>query len=192
MSKSRLEAYTDAIIAIIITIIILSFQMPESYELSALIKMKFSFGTYILSFLTLSMYWVNHHHMFQIVKNIDGKVLWLNILFLFFVSLFPFATMWLSNYFGKVVPTVFYSSVFMMSNITYCTLSKYLVKINEKEVSTIKLINSRKKEEISIVSSILIVILSYFLPKFVIVGYFIIFLMWLKPSKFVENFLSEN
>lgn len=190
MSKSRLEAFTDGILAIIITVIVLSFQMPSGFGIEDLIAMRFSFATYASSFFIISLYWINHHDMFQIIKIIDRRVLWLNIMFLFFVSFYPFANIWVSKYFGQVIPTMFYCGVFMFANLSYCMLSKYLVKINKKEVECIELLNQNRKEEISIALSILMFVLSYYAPRLTIYGGVLICLMWMIPNRYIQSFFG--
>lgn len=98
MSKNRLEAFTDAVIAIIMTILVLELHEPSSDTWQALSALGSRFLIYIISFFTLVIYWNNHHHMFQVVHKVNGKVLWANSFFLFALSLFPFATSWISEY----------------------------------------------------------------------------------------------
>ena len=104
MSKTRLEAFTDAVIAIIMTILVLDFVVPAEPTFAALWKMRFKFLIYILSFISLAIYWNNHHHLLQISKKINGRVLWHNMAFILCLSFFPFTTAWVDEHLFDMAP----------------------------------------------------------------------------------------
>ena len=104
MNKSRLEAFTDAVIAIIMTILVLELARPDSDTWESLTKILPHLGVYFISFIMLAVYWVNHHHLLQSINKINGKVLWINMFFLFVLSLMPFVSNWVSHYLNSFVP----------------------------------------------------------------------------------------
>ncbi|EOH91562.1 ferrochelatase [Enterococcus villorum] len=127
MPKNRLEAFTDAVIAIIMTILVLELHKPEADTWQALTALGYRFLIYIVSFFTLGIYWNNHHHMFQVVRKVNGRVIWANSFFIFALSLFPFATSWISEYSHSLVPEITYGVVTLGANIAYYLLARELV-----------------------------------------------------------------
>lgn len=130
MTKERLLAYTDAIIAIIITIMVLEFKTPHTADWGALYEMRHIFMAYILSFVFLSIYWNNHHHTFQVIEKINGKTLWVNNLFIFFLSLIPFTTAWMAeNHFASNT-IIAYGVILLACALCYTFLIKNLFSIH--------------------------------------------------------------
>ena len=127
MPKNRLEAFTDAVIAIIMTILVLELHEPSTDTWNALAALGYRFFIYIISFITLGIYWNNHHHLFQVVHKVNGRVLWANSFFLFSLSLFPFATSWISEYSHSLVPEITYGVITLSANIAYYLLARELV-----------------------------------------------------------------
>ena len=135
MSKSRLEAFSDGVLAIIITIIILGIKPPESKEWHALLKLFPKFLSYILSFIYVGFYWNNHHHMFQAVKNgVKGNILWSNLALLFWLSLIPVATAWMGEHNFEQNPVILYGFVLLMNAISYWILANLIIKTKEKSL----------------------------------------------------------
>ena len=135
MSKSRLEAFSDGVLAIIITIIILGIKPPESKEWHALLKLFPKFLSYILSFIYVGIYWNNHHHMFQAVKNgVKGNILWSNLALLFWLSLIPVATAWMGEHNFEQNPVILYGFVLLMNAISYWILANLIIKTKEKSL----------------------------------------------------------
>src|SRR5262245_21895077 len=127
VDKGRLEAFSDGVIAILITIMVLELRTPAGATLDALRPLTPVFLTYVLSFIYLGIYWNNHHHMFQAVERVNGKILWANLHLLFWLSLIPFATGWLGQYHAAAVPTAAYGAVLIMAGIAYTILVVVLV-----------------------------------------------------------------
>ena len=124
MNKGRLEAFTDAVIAIILTILVLELQPPHSGSLASLWQLRGVFAIYLVSFLTLIVYWNNHHHLFQLVERIDWRVMWANSFFMLVVSMFPFSTSWVGEgHVGTFGPELAYGFVILMANISYVLFS---------------------------------------------------------------------
>lgn len=131
MNKGRLEAFTDAVIAIILTILVLELNPPHSGSLASLWELRGVFGIYLVSFLTLMVYWNNHHHLFQLVKRIDWRVMWANSLFMLAISMFPFATSWVGEgHVDAFGPELIYGFVVLMANISYLLLVETLRRVN--------------------------------------------------------------
>src|SRR6187200_2441071 len=122
MNKSRLEAFSDGVIAIIITIMILEIKAPESNSFESLISVIPAFLSYVLSFAYVAIYWNNHHHMLQVTKKVNGSVLWANIFLLFWLSLIPFGTSWIGSQNFSAVPMSLYGFILLMCAISYFTL----------------------------------------------------------------------
>src|ERR1051325_8466102 len=129
MSKGRLEAFSDAVLAIIITIMVLEFKVPDSDELKALWPLWPKFLSYVLSFTYIAIYWNNHHHMMHAVTRISGAVLWTNVHLLFWLSLVPFATAWMGENHFSAMPVAVYGLVLVFAAIAYFILTRALLRI---------------------------------------------------------------
>src|SRR5688500_3458580 len=127
MSKGRMEAFSDGVIAIIITIMVLELAVPHEAELSALRPLIPAFLSYVLSFIYIGIYWNNHHHMLQVVKRVDGRVLWANLHLLFWLSLIPFGTAWMGENDFAAWPVAAYGLILMFAGIAYFILSRALI-----------------------------------------------------------------
>lgn len=138
MPKNRLEAFTDAVIAIIMTILVLELHQPNTDTWQALSALGYRFMIYIVSFFTLVIYWNNHHHMFQVVHKVNWRVLWANSFFIFALSFFPFVTSWISEYSHSLAPEITYGVVTLGANIAYYILARELVQSDPKNKKNIK------------------------------------------------------
>jgi uncharacterized membrane protein len=138
MNKSRLEAFSDAVIAIVMTIMVLELKIPHGTTVDVLLPLVPVFLAYVLSFIYLAIYWNNHHHMLQAARNINGKVLWANMHRWFWLSLIPFATGWMGENHFEALPTAVYGTVLLMAAVSYTILQKNLVRHGKEENSTLK------------------------------------------------------
>lgn len=187
VEKSRLESFTDAIIAIIMTILVLELKVPHSAEFSALWDMKEQILVYALSFFLLAIYWVNHHHLMNMATKVNGKILWISIIMLFWMTLIPFVTAWVGAYTDSLVPSVTYGVIFLLTNISYGFLSNELIKENGKNSKVYNVYNKNTKMSLTIVLSILVNFLAFISPILVLLGCLIISIMWVIPSKKAEQ-----
>src|SRR2546426_1607314 len=130
MGKGRLEAFSDGVIAVIITIMVLELKAPHGTDLAALAPVAPALLTYVLSFVYVGIYWNNHHHMLHAAQHIDGRVLWANLHLLFWLSLVPFTTGWVGEYPTAAIPTAIYGGVFLMAGVAWLLLQDALVKRN--------------------------------------------------------------
>src|SRR5437870_5212827 len=130
MGKGRLEAFSDGVIAVIITIMVLELKAPHGTDLAALAPVAPALLTYVLSFVYVGIYWNNHHHMLHAAQHIDGRVLWANLHLLFWLSLVPFTTGWVGEYPRAAIPTAVYGGVFLMAGVAWLLLQDALVRRN--------------------------------------------------------------
>lgn len=142
MNKFRLEAFSDGVIAIIITIMVLEMKVPEGHELSTLTPLISVFFSYLLSFVFVGIYWNNHHHLFQAVHHVNGKVLWANMHLLFWLSLIPFSTGWMGESHFAQWPVVMYGVILLGSAIAYTLIIHALLAIHECDTPLVRAIGS--------------------------------------------------
>lgn len=187
MHKGRLEAFSDGVLAIIITIMVLEMKAPESTDIKSLLPIIPIFLSYILSFIYVGIYWINHHHIFQAVEKVNARILWANLNLLFWLSLIPFTTSWLGENHLSAMPVALYGCVLFISGISYRILEKTLAKYNNKAETLLKAVEKGKKENISIILY-LTAIPSAFLSVYIsIVCYLIVAMLWIIPHKRIEE-----
>lgn len=192
MTKGRLEAFSDAVLAIIITIMVLEIKAPDEPTFEALVPLFPIFLSYVLSFFYIAIYWVNHHHLFQVTQYINGAVLWVNILFLFCVSLVPFATSWMDENHFEPVPVAVYGFVLMACAVFYKQLELRLIKLHDNNYPLRKALKDAKKENISIFlygASVPLAFLHTFISLSIYVG---IAIWWFIPNKELERSTSTE
>ena len=151
MDKNRLEAFSDGVLAIIITIMVLSMSTPEETTFVALRPVVPVFVSYLLSFVYIGIYWINHHHILQVAQRIDGKILWANLHLLFWISLIPFTTDWVGKNYLSSVPMACYGCVLFMCAIAFRLLEKALIGFHDKDFPLRNLYRGGQKERVSIV-----------------------------------------
>ncbi len=192
MHKARLEAFSDGVLAIIITIMVLDLHIPRGQQLSALQPLLPVFLSYVLSFVYIGIYWNNHHHMLHAAHRVSGGVLWANLHLLFWLSLFPFVTGWMGeNNFGAV-PTALYGIVLMMAGAAYWILAHALIAVEGKHSILARAIGADRKGVLSIVFYAIAIPLS-FLHRFVAQAIFVgVALIWLVPDRRIERALPQS
>ncbi|TRX36944.1 DUF1211 domain-containing protein [Flavobacterium sp. ZT3R18] len=191
MNKSRIEAFSDGVMAIIITIMILEIKAPEHSTIGSLIPLIPVFLSYVMSFIYVGIYWNNHHHMFQVVKKIDGSVLWFNIILLFWLSLIPFATNWIGSQSFSTVPMACYGFILLMCAISYSFLQNKIIKLEGKESVLYKAVEKDKKGKISLVCYASAILLAFISPIISGILYIFVALMWIVPDKRIENQINK-
>ncbi|MEL6139865.1 MAG: TMEM175 family protein [Cyanobacteria bacterium J06628_6] len=189
MSKGRLEAFGDAIIAIVITIMVLEFHAPESAELSALWPIIPQFLAYVLSFLFLTIYWNNHHNLFHAVEQVNGAVLWANLHLMFWLSLVPFTTAWLSEAGLAPAPVTLYGLVLFFAGMAYLLLLRSLVKLHGKQSPFALAIGRDTKGKLSLGLYGAGLLLGGWMPILAMALYALIAILWLVPDRRFENAL---
>lgn len=187
MKKGRLEAFSDGVMAIIITIMVLEIKVPPGDGLQDLKEVLPVFVSYILSFIYIGIYWNNHHHMMQSVDHINGKVLWANNHLLFWLSLIPFASGWVGEKSFTKWPVLVYGVVLLMNSIAYYILSKVLIKINGRDSTLGKAIGRDGKGVISLVIYMVAIGSVFINPWLGMALYAMVAAMWLIPDKRIES-----
>lgn len=188
MKKERLEAFSDGVIAIIITIMVLELKVPHEDSAEALLKLIPVFLSYILSFIYVAIYWNNHHHLFQAVEKINGSVLWANMFLLFCLSLFPFATAWMGENHFTSFPVALYGVILFLAAIAYYILVQALLRVHDKKSTLAKSIGSDTKGKISAFLCALGIILTCWMNSWVsCLIYSIVAAIWLVPDRRIEG-----
>ncbi len=192
MNKGRLEAFTDGVIAIIITILVLEIKIPHGESFSDLIPLYPIFISYILSFLYIGITWNNHHHTMQAVESVSGKVLWSNLNLLFWLSLLPFTTGWMGeNHFAKE-PTLLYGLNLLLSAFAYYLWILTLARHHGKSSKFTQALNNDKKEKITMLTCILGITLTFINPIWGLIVFFGVALIWLIPDKRMEKIINPK
>ena len=187
MGKGRLEAFSDGVFAIIITIMVLKLKVPHGASLAVLKPLLPVFVSYILSFVNIAIYWNNHHHMFQTVHHVNGPVLWANAHLLFWLSLIPFVTGWMGeNYFAKW-PVALYGIILFMAGMAYYFLAHCLTDLHGKESGFGKALGSDKKGKISVLIYAIGIGLCFIHPFIGFGLYVVVAILWFIPDKRFEN-----
>lgn len=192
MSKNRLEAFSDGVIAILITIMVLELRVPEGADWTALRGLAPIFWSYVLSFIFLGIYWNNHHHLWQAARQVNGPVLWANLHLLFWLSLVPFVTGWMGeNHFAQL-PVALYGVVLWMSGLAYYILTRTLVALHGRDSLIDTALRNKRKETLSLVSYALAILLAFVNTSFSLALYVIVALIWLIPDARIENTLGAE
>jgi uncharacterized membrane protein len=191
MHKGRLEAFSDGVIAIIITIMVLEMKVPHGTDLSSLEPLFPVFLSYILSFIYVGIYWNNHHHLMQVVQKVRGPVLWANMHLLFWLSLFPFTTGWMGeNHFAEL-PVALYGTNLLCAAVAYYILTLTLLRHHEKDSKLAVALGNDFKGKISVVVYALAVPLTFVNIWFGLFAYQIVAVMWLLPDKRMEKLFLD-
>ena len=193
MEKGRLEAFTDGVIAVIITIMVLELKAPHGTTLDALLANWPIFLSYVLSFVYVAIYWNNHHHMMHAVEHVNGKVMWANLHVLFWLSLFPFMTSWLSESqpLPAPIPTALYGFVLLMTAIAWIPLVRSLKACNGGEHGTLaRALGADWKAKVSLVIYALGVGLAFVAPIISCLLYAVVSAIWIVPDRRIEKHLA--
>ncbi|MDQ6788829.1 MAG: TMEM175 family protein [Acidobacteriota bacterium] len=192
MNKGRLEAFSDGVIAILITIMVLELKIPHGADLESLRPILPVFVTYVLSFVYLGIYWNNHHHMLQATRTINGKILWANLHLLFWLSLVPFVTGWMGENHFEPLPTAIYGAVLLAASIAYYILQTLIVA-EQGEHSKLEIaIGNDLKGKISPLIYIAAIILAFINQWISDALYVFVALMWLVPDRRIESKINQT
>lgn len=192
MNKNRLEAFSDGVLAIIITIMVLELQTPKDANFKSLVKLFPVFISYILSFIYVGIYWNNHHHMMHTVKKVTGGILWANLHLLFWLSLIPFATAWIGEHHFAPFPMLTYGFVLLMCAIAYFILQNQIIKKHGNESILARAIGNDLKGKTSVLLYIIAILSTYYHEIISAVIYILVALIWLIPDKRIEKIVSEE
>jgi len=187
MNKGRLEAFSDGVLAIIITIMVLELRVPHDTTFAALCSLAPIFLCYAMSFIFIGIYWTNHHHLLQAAQKVSGPVLWANLHLLFWLSLIPFFTAWLGENGAAALPVAIYGGVLLCAGIAYFILTRSLLGVHDKNSKLAIAIGQDFKGKISIVIYALAIALAFVHPAFAYVLYGVVAVMWLVPDRRIES-----
>jgi uncharacterized membrane protein len=192
MGKGRLEAFSDGVIAIIITIMVLEIKVPHEADASALRPLVPVLTSYLLSFVFVGIYWNNHHHMLHLARKVSGGIMWANLHLLFWLSLTPFVTGWLGEHPYDAVPTAAYGAVLMMAGIAYYILHTAIVANEGRDSPLAKAIGADFKGKVSAVIYAAAVALAFFQTWIADALYVAVAVMWVIPDRRIEKAVTQE
>ncbi len=182
MGKGRLEAFSDGVIAIIITIMVLELKVPHGHDLETLRKLLPIFLSYVLSFVFVAIYWSNHHHLLHVAKKVDAKVMWANMHLLFWLSMVPFVTGWLGEHHHDALPTAAYGIVLILCGIAYAILQTTILAHHPKDSAVHKALAGGRKEALSTGLYFTAIVVSFYQVLVADVIYAVVAAIWLVPD----------
>jgi uncharacterized membrane protein len=191
MSKGRLEAFSDGVFAVIITIMVLDMRVPRGIDLQALKSVAPIFLCYVLSYIYVGIYWNNHHHLLHAAERVTGGVLWANLILLFFLSLAPFTTAWMGENHFAALPVAVYGGMLLFAGIAYFILTKSLIAHHGKDSVLATSIGHDWKGTLSVLVYVLAIPLAFVWPWLACACYALVALMWLLPDRRIERHVKE-
>lgn len=191
MNKNRLEAFSDGVLAIIITIMVLELKIPHGDDWNTFFLLAPKFISYVISFIYIAIYWNNHHHLIHTVKNVSGNILWANTHLLFWLSLIPFVTAWAGENHFSELPVAAYSFVLLMAAIAYFILSKTIIHVHGKDSMLLLAIGKDFKGFVSVIAYALAVIFAFILKEISLIIIVSVAILWLVPDKRIEKKIKD-
>ncbi|MCR8969677.1 TMEM175 family protein [Facklamia sp. 7083-14-GEN3] len=192
MSTSRVEAFSDGVLAIVITIMVLKLQTPDSLDMAGLKEIYPTLLAYILSYAYVGIYWANHHHLLAVLQIATGKILWRNLLWLFFMTLIPTSTEWMGLNPSVEFPAFFYGFTLLMCALTYNILQTEVIRVNGKDSAIAERIGKDLKGKGSLIGYLIALVFSLYIPMVSYVIYVAIAILWFIPDKRLESILHQN
>ena len=192
MNRNRLEAFSDGVLAIIITIMVLELHVPEEPTWEALAREMPGFLSYLLSFVYVGIYWNNHHHMLHLAGKINGTVLWANLHLLFWLSLFPFSTRWMNETGFPQVPVLVYGINLLLAAVAYYLLESALIRQQGRDGPLARATDRDWKGKVSPAIYVIGIGLSFLNPLLAVAAYTVVAAIWLIPDRRVERFLAAE
>ncbi|HRP30106.1 MAG TPA: TMEM175 family protein [Burkholderiaceae bacterium] len=191
MGKTRLEAFSDGVIAIIITIMVLEMKVPHGEDLASLVPLLPVLLSYVLSFVYVGIYWNNHHHMLHAVGKVSGGVLWANLHLLFWLSLIPFVTGWMGENHFASLPVAMYGVVLTMAAIAFFVLERVLIRLQGADAPLARAVGADRKTRISVLLYVVAIALAFPARWIAAMLYAVVALIWLVPDRRIEKVLVE-
>jgi uncharacterized membrane protein len=192
MTTNRLEAFSDGVLAIILTVMVLELKRPDGSQFSALLALAPVLLSYVLSFIYVGIYWNNHHHLLHATKRVNGRILWANLHLLFWISLFPFATAWMGENYGKPAPIVVYGFVLLMAAIAWYVLQSAILADEGPDSLLRHALGRDWKGRISPLLYLAAIVLAFISFWIAISLYSVVALLWLVPDRRIEKALSDH
>jgi uncharacterized membrane protein len=191
MGKDRLAAFSDGVIAIIITIMVLELHLPHDGDWSALVAIVPSLLTYVLSFIYVAIYWNNHHHLLHTVTRVDGVILWANMHLLFWLSIIPAATAWIGHNLLVSLPTAVYGSVLVMPAIAYYMLVQAIIRRHGRDSMLAQAIGRDLKGKVTVLLMLAGIVLAFLEPWIAMALYVVVAIIWIVPDRRIENAIAQ-
>ncbi len=185
-----MEAFSDGVIAILITIMVLGLNPPRQSDLAALRSLAPIFISYVLSFLNLGIYWVNHHHLLQASERVDGRILWANLHLLFWLSFIPFGTSWINEAGFSTWPVALYGIILLLAGIAYYLLSRLLIARHGRDSVLAKAVGRDTKGILSVVIYAIAILLAFVSPWLAYALYYAVAILWVVPDRRIERTLT--
>lgn len=192
MDKKRLEAFSDAVIAIIMTIMVLELKVPQGTDWTSLQPVVPTFLAYVMSYVYLAIYWNNHHHMLHATDHIDGRIMWANQFLLFWLSLIPFTTAWMDESHFQMIPTAVYGGVLLLASLAYALLFRMIISHCDANQDLREAIGKDKKGRVSIILYALAVAAVFIHPLIALAIYVAVAVMWFIPDRRIETKLGHR
>jgi len=190
MGKNRMEAFSDGVLAIIITIMVLEMKVPHGTDLAALEPLLPVFFSYVLSFIYLGIYWNNHHHMLHVTEHVSGAILWANLHLLFWLSLFPFVTGWMGENHFAAMPTAMYGMVLLMAAVAYWVLQQAIIVRHGRESILARAVGRDLKGKISPLLYVVAIFAAFVVPWVAQALFVFVAALWLAPDRRIERALA--
>ena len=191
MNAARLEAFTDGVVAIIITIMVLEIRVPHGSDLAALQAGLPVLSAYVLSYVNVGIFWNNHHHMLHITERVNGKVLWANLALLFWLSLVPFVIRWIDETGFTALPTAAYGVVLLCAAVSYQILQQQLIAYNGRDSRLAAAVGDDFKGKLSLILYLAAIVLAFVRPWMAITLYVAVALLWLVPDRRIESLVRK-
>ncbi len=191
MTKNRMEAFSDGVLAILITIMVLNFPVPRAADVASLRELTPSFASYLLSFAFLGIYWNNHHHLLHAVRHVNGRVLWANLHLLFWLSLTPFVTAWVASTHFAALPVSVYGGLLLLAAIAYYILTRSLISLHGRESVLAAAVGRDLKGLTSILIYASAIPLAFLRPAYACGLYVLVAVMWLVPDRRIEGVVKD-
>ncbi len=190
MGRGRIEAFSDGVIAIIITIMVLELKVPHGADWHDLVSLWPVFLSYVLSFIYVGIYWNNHHHLFHTVKIVNGNVLWANLHLLFWLSLTPFTTAWMGENHFEALPVAVYGFALFMCGVAYTILLRVLLANHPEDSMLAQAAKGDRKSLLSVIAYATAAVIAFLVPYLSFAIYMLVALVWLVPSRRIEQMLG--
>jgi uncharacterized membrane protein len=191
MNAARLEAFTDGVVAIVITIMVLEIRVPHGSDLAALQAGLPVLSAYVLSYVNVGIFWNNHHHMLHITERVNGKVLWANLALLFWLSLVPFVIRWIDETGFTALPTAAYGVVLLCAAVSYQILQQQLIAYNGRDSRLAAAVGDDFKGKLSLILYLAAIVLAFVRPWMAITLYVAVALLWLVPDRRIESLVRK-
>ena len=192
MNKTRLEAITDGVIAIVITVMLIELKVPEGIHFSDLTQEFHGILSYVLSFMYIGIYWINHHHLFQLVEKVNGKIIWINLHLILWLTMIPYTTSWSAQSNYSPVPTALYAFILFMCSLSYAMLEWSIARAQGDKSVVRKVLGKDKKLAISVLLYAMSILLSLVDTRLSLLVLVVLAVLWFVPNKRIEQYCEEK